>query len=615
MSVSRILVLCWLALLPVACEVPRLGTAQPLSAGDIAKGDAASEQTTREPASQEQAAKEQAAKEQAAKEQAAKEQAAKLAKLASANESRRVDGRKSIPASKSRPESIDNVVAYRYGAPPDPIVPADIFVELKPESVRQGRFTIVDSFVVGPLVLQPPRRDWEATLMSKGLQLLERDTLDYFEFEHFLQRASVRPDEDIRTLKDASAGTEERLTFGAKLVGRQPFPRSGATWWSWFGQTVLPLLNGTKLADANQLATGVVQPAHCLLELGDFVDEYDKLQLPCEPPTAARIGHFPMLSDMLQLEAWTGEGLVDGGIWTLVEGDPFRHACTGGMVYFDPVEKSLWSFAEAWAGGSVERDAYIARRTIFETTKCVDCGQESGTRRKVAPDPQSTPTRWKCRTCAAEGKVEYFDGYQPPGALEWKDTLVVSCKWLAPKPGIYPVLGARSETNLVGALKFSGREWTNDSIAKLLAPRTLMGRAPLRWCVVKSDGSALIMTPAELEKLREASGVDGPSEIPVPVVDADGVQAWSPTAATHESGRVSVAVARTSVSVRLVDVASTRVIASGKLELSYRNLLDSPVSIRVDVNGPDLSEWPSPSDQTAKLRDRLMDMLATMLDH
>jgi hypothetical protein len=618
MIVSRIFVLCSLVLLPVACEVPRRGTAQPSSVNDVAKGDAKGDQVAKEDAKGDQVAKGDAKGDQVAKgdakgDQVAKEQAAKPAKSMPASEQRRVDGRRPIPASKSSPYLIASVVAYRYGAPPEPIFPADAFVELKPQSSRQDRFARVDSFVVGPVVLQPPRRDWEAALMSKGLRLLEREKLDSFEFEHFLQSASVRQDEDLRTLKDAGQGSGEQLTFGAKLVGRQSFPRSGAAWWSWFGEAVLPLLNGKNLAKADQLPTGMVQPAHCLLELGDFEDVVDKVQLPCEPPTAARIAHLPRLADILQLEAWTSDGLVDGGDWTTTEDDPFRHSCTGGMVYFDPVEKSLWTFADAWAGGAVERDAYIARRTTFETSKCAECLQESSIRRKVAPDPQSTPTRWKCRKCQAEGKVEYFDGYQPPGAVDWTDTLVVSCKWLPAKAGAYPVLRAGVEASMAGTFKFYGRGWTGESIAKLVAPQALMGRAPLRWCVVKADGSVVIMTPAELDKLREALGIEGPSELPVPVVDADGVQAWSPSSATHAPGSIGIAVARTSVSARLVDVASTRVIASGKLELSYLDLLDAPVSIRIDADGPDLSAWPSTTDQSAKLRARLMDVLATML--
>jgi hypothetical protein len=482
---------------------------------------------------------------------------------------------------------------------------------------------VADGVSIGAITLLPPLREWESALLRQGIWLVDRETLDELEFEHYLQFASSTDAEVDRLLNESISSTAtgqqvvvQRLAFTSPLVGRDPFPSRKARWWAKLGEIARPLLNSSGVSPDRAISSGKIIPAKGILSIGDVLVNDGYYHLECQQPTADSVEYVPKAVKATITPESQVATLAQKGEWEPVSGDPFHLQCKSASVCFDPVAKSLWTTGDAWVGKPVTRKEYIERRTKSKASseKCPGCQRVLSTKRDTEkPKPESVPEYYDCPSCNNDLPVEYLDGYRLGGGADWEGSVVITSRWLEPAPGVYPVLRAGDGVTAAGEYTFNGKEWTIQRIAeRLTLGEQLQGQA-MKFCWIREDGSALILMQSELRELQAALAIDGSLPYPLPVVDDEGRQVFELRNSTHKPATVKVPYARASVAVRLVDVESSRVLIAGSLELSYPQLMQEPIAIVVGSSGPDFSKWPDVSLQGIKLRAALQESLAKMV--
>ena len=523
-----------------------------------------------------------------------------------ANRLRVVDGRAAIPSSQATP--VGRIVVYSYGLAPDPIVPEPGSITIQPLPLENTGLTVAQGYSISSVTLRPSRRDWEPVLMSKGISVLDRESLPALEFEHFIQRASARTLEVDRILKRAVVGQDqgEYFSFNSQLVGRDDYGAPGLRWWSILGDLARPLLNGANLSAERALAEGKVQSSKGLLEIGDFTHTETFVSLDCTQPRLPLVRYVPELDESSTLPALMTSASPESGVWKQDESDPFHLSFEGGRVYFDPSSKSLWRVGDAWVGTTVTRTDYIARRTRTETVTCGECGQVNRDESKtIGPEAKTVPTQWECSRCMNTGKVKYLDGYRPHMSPEADSAMTIGAAWVKPEPGLYPVLRAGPNPGFPSSYSMpikSGMTYVQCAQAMTKDLLAALGSDDLKWCMIKEDGSALVFTPLELDLLRVALGLERKDSLRPPKVNATGRQMFRLEHESHQPSLIKIPVVTAAVSIRLVNVETSEVLVSGVIELDYRNLLGAPRSFAVGLDGPALESWPSREVQLAQLQ-------------
>ncbi|MBM3990051.1 MAG: hypothetical protein FJ298_03480 [Planctomycetes bacterium] len=347
-----------------------------------------------------------------------------------------------------------------------------------------------------------------------------------------------------------------------------------------------------------RLEHGRVVPASWLLQLDPLEFEAERFVRHCDQPIASAVAYNAQVLKELDLPA------LRPGQWTPSKEDPFLWEHSEGAVYFDPNSKSLWTLDRAWIGEALSRGDYIRRRTKRSEPQCPECGRPQPSKATTqSPPPASTPREWRCSSCAASYAVTYFDGYSDPSLAKDAAQVIVHWRWVAPAPGIYPVLQPGRGASK-SALLLAERGARAADLLGRVGPEHLLGDQPVAWCVVSQGANALVLNPEPVASLRRELMplAQDPKKLPLPATSLDGKQIFLPSAEPYRQVQVEVPIATAAVQARLIRVEDSTVAMSGVLHLSYRNLLRGPVTIEVPVSGPDLGDWPAIETQRRLLR-------------
>jgi len=527
---------------------------------------------------------------------------------------RRIDGRRSPPSAAPGAPVAHGTLLYAFGSIPNDLPVPNETLFIAPREAEPDRVAGADDQIQDPIVIELPDPLLEVALLKRGRRVLDRQALSILEHEHYFQFGHVEA--GLAEKLGGAAGVEpgrsqdssERLprpTLGNPLVGREPYASyAGPLWWLFDGSQARPLLNGSQVAQEDSLPKGAFLSAKTLLIHEALESRESTLLVQARRPTAASIPHLPVL----------GQELLDpnqGGTdkWAVNKADPFQYKNSGDLVLFDPVRRSFWQLRDAWVGRVVSRKNYIEARTNDVIEVCPECGAEHTER--VTPDYRELPTRWTCESCKESHEVVYLDGYRMEGELHPDNSTVLRAAWVSVAPGIYPLARTVAPGGDLTAGIVLPQAPSSPTEMRTMALGALATRYQRGFCWVRNDGSAVIVTPEEHEKLTSASGVEG---WPTPALDGEGRQTFALAQEPYESTQVEVPLSSGGIRFRAIDVASGLVVLAGTIQRSYLEVLPSPRSISVGTAGADMSMWPSGPAQNAEIGRVLVDLLSSRFD-
>lgn len=524
---------------------------------------------------------------------------------------RRIDGRRSAPRATSGTPVPHDTVRYAFGQRPKALsVPAESLV-IAPRAAGADRVAGVEEPPQDPIVMELHDPLLEVALIEKGRRVLDRKALSLIEHEHVFQfgHAEAGLAEKMGGAVHTSSPTAERenglltqLTLGDPLVGREPyFSYLGPLWWLFDGNQARPLLNGNQVASADRLREDAFLSAKTILVHEALEVRESTLVAQSRRPSASSIPHLPIL----------GQGVLDPNArgsdeWSSSPSDPFHYTNSGNLILFDPVRNSLWKLRDAWIGRVVSRTSYIEARTNDVVEVCPECGAKHTER--VKPDSSELPTKWRCESCKESHTVVYLDGYRMEGDPQPDASTILHAEWISAAPGIYPL----ARTVAPGGDLTSGIVLPEapTTVAEMRAAslRALASRYQRGFCWVRNDGSAVIVTPEELEKLNSASGIKG---WPEPILDPEGRQTFALAQEPYETTQVEIPISSAGIRFRAIDVSSGLVVLAGTIQRSFLEVLPSPLSLPVGTGGADMSSWPSGPAQAAAIRHAIVELLAS----
>jgi hypothetical protein len=514
---------------------------------------------------------------------------------------RSIDGRKRPSAQPTNPTAVHALRTYSFGAAPQALEVPNSSVRIEPLTEVAELPVVHKSASLRSVAMEGRALEWEAALLQRGIDVLDRSSMPQIEREFFLQEARL-----------PATGAAPRDIIKTPLVGREvvTLGREHSPAWMLQNDVFHPLLNGRSVADSIRLPVGHHIAAQALLETSDFDIAVEQTQLEAARPTAKSIDYVPQV-----LTAVKRPDLVEHS-WSMDASDPFHAVSKNGPVFFDPKTRALWTLTDAWVGTEVTRDAYIARRTSTLKSFCPACARELTDKAVTTkPSDKEIPMRWKCTECADVQPTRYVDGYTDGSQIDAAVSLTLRQTWVEPKAGSYPVLAAEDAIRTVLRSASAWQQFEVTSLTKETATTKLGLEADHDWCHVDEAMLATLVPHAESRKLTDyfAAGMDPAGKFLVPGIDANGAQIYVLATETTTRETVQVPVATLSVSVRAIGVEDTRLLCAGTLRLSYRNLLDSAKELPVTTDGLDLKNWPTVAQQREALTKAACARIAAML--
>lgn len=514
---------------------------------------------------------------------------------------RYIDGRNLPPAPSTQPTSVASFRTYSFGSTPKALDVPNSTIRIEPlkeipELPVAHKSASIQSVAMGRRSLE-----WEAALLHRGIDVLDRSSLPTIEREIFLQEARL-----------SATGAATRKAMQQPLVGREvvTLGLEHSPVWMLQNDQFFPLLNGRSVKDSSRLPTGQHVSAQALLEASEFDVAIEAMDQPAARPTAKSIDYVPEVLTTVKRPDQINHS------WSMDPADPFHVVSDNGPVFFDPDTRALWTLTDAWFGTTVTRESYIARRTSTQRSYCALCARELiGKAKTTKPSDSETPLRWKCPDCADVQTTRYIDGYTDGSKPDAGISLTLRPTWISPRTGSYPVLSAE---RAVRAALGSVASWLRFETANLTA-ETAVQKLGLGtdhdWCHIDAALLATLVPHTESQKLNNhfAPGFDASGSFLVPAIDTNGKQIYALATEQTKQEIFQVPVLTLSVDVRAIAVADTRLLCAGTLRMSYRNLMDSAVDLPVTTEGLDLKSWPSVAKQRERLTKAACARIAAML--
>jgi len=211
---------------------------------------------------------------------------------------------------------------------------------------------------------------------------------------------------------------------------------------------------------------------------------------------------------------------------------------------------------------------------------------------RLAPEIPAVPPVWKCADCGFLRHVEFLIGYRGPGVDQSGCELGAfrtHITWGAapPKDGIYRIRRLDELSRARGYTTFEGVHTAGSVVANFAA------ESQRRTALVK--GGQVTILPGRRVEFEE-----GQSLCIVPATTPDGRQKYTKVG-NWQSGTRTLPNRRATVGCRVLETESSRVLATMSLNLSYLDLLDQGVQIRVQDGRLRAGDWPDPDEQDEAL--------------
>jgi hypothetical protein len=514
---------------------------------------------------------------------------------------RSIDGRRIPAAQQTTPQPTQSVRNYTFGKTPSPLEAPESSIRVEPLTEVAELPVTHKSATIRSVALINRGLEWEAALLHRGIEVLDRSSMPLIEREMFLQEARL-----------PAPGAAKCDIIKLPLVGREivTLGREHSPVWMLQNENFYPLLNGRSVADDVKLPVGRHIAAQALLETSDFDIAVEPFEREAARPTASTIDYVPqVLTSVKQPEP------VEQS-WSMDPADPFHVISKTGPTFFDPETRSLWTLSDAWIGHEVTRDAYIARRTSTLKSFCLACARELHDKATTTkPADKDTPLRWKCTECADIQPTRYVDGYTDGSPADLAVSLSLRPTWMAPRSGSFPVLAASDAVRTVLRSASSWQKFEIDALKRETTSTKLGLIANHDWCHIDESLLATVSTYSESQKLVGYFGPEAqrPGTFLVPAIDANGGQIYVLATEPTTKETFQVPVANLTVRIRAVGVADTRLLCAGTLRMSYRNLLPAGLELPVNTKGLDSKQWPSVAQQSEALKKAACARIAAML--
>lgn len=514
---------------------------------------------------------------------------------------RSIDGRKRPNATDNTPQPVPSLRTYAFGQTPSPLQVPDSSIRVEPLADVTELPVTHKSATIRSVALPHRELEWEAALLQRGIEVLDRSSMPLIEREMFLQEARL-----------PATGAAPRDIIKTPLVGRElvMLGREHSPVWMLQQENFYPLLNGRSVADDVKLPVGRHIAAQALLETSEFDIAVEPFEREAARPTASTIDYVPqVLTSVKQPEPIEQS-------WSMDPTDPFHVISKTGPTFFDPETRSLWSLTDAWIGYEVTRDEYIARRTSTLKGFCQACARELQDKATATkPSDKDTPLRWKCTECADIQPTRYVDGYTDGSPADVAVSLSLRTTWTAPRTGSYPVLAAKDAVRAVLRTASSWQKFEIDALQRETTSAQLGLIANHDWCHIDESLLATVTTYPESQKLVGYFGPEAqrPGTFLVPAIDANGAQIYVLATEPTSKETFQVPVVAITVQVRAVGVEDTRLLCAGTLRMNYRHLLPAAMDLPVNTKGLDSNKWPTVAQQGEALKKAACARIAAML--
>jgi hypothetical protein len=442
----------------------------------------------------------------------------------------------------------------------------------------------------------------ERYLIGKGVDVLDRSSLESLQSEHFIQRAAAAK-RDFETWCKASNVGQQRSSH-VTVVGRDAARVNGANLWILDEKDAKPLLNGSGVDAAAKLPTGQMRSARSILLVSETAYSTRELSKLGKRPAADSIPFTP------SIRSAGPESLPQGqaGEWEADASDSFHYVSNDGPIYFDAERRVFWRVSDAWVGREVTRQEYLQARSQPLDDVCPQCGHVHRRSNPNLPVAAEHPEQWQCPECKDKMSVQYLDGYQHPSSTAPRQ-LIVQARQAKVVPGIYPVASSKTPNgNLMAGACIGGEAPKKAAVASRLRKLGVLP-VPDAWCWLEADGSCLVITAQEWSQLRQNLEAPG---WPLPLVDRVGNQEFRLLSQTHAAAMVSVPVERAEVDVRITSVATGELLVVGTVAVDYLNLLTRSVDLPIYKSGPQLQGWPTTEQQRELLGKELARRIADL---